>query len=150
MIITFCGHGNFQKTEEYKKRLLSFFEERIGDDAADFYLGGYGNFDSFAYDCAKEYKAKHPKTSLVFITPYFDLSYQKKHLEDIKLRYDDIIYPEIEDKPRKFAITYRNRYMVESADCVVAYIDHDWGGAYQTYKHAKRKGKYIFNLAEFE
>lgn len=47
-------------------------------------------------------------------------------------------------------ITYRNKYMVEMADYVVAYVSHDWGGAYTTYKHAKRKGKEIFNLAKFE
>ena len=150
MIVTFCGHSSFCKTEEYEKKVLSFFEERIGDSAVDFYLGGYGNFDSFAYDCAKKYKATHPKASLIFVTPYFDISYQKNHLEAIKSKYDDIFYPEIEDKPRKFAITYRNRYMVEVADCVIAYVTHDWGGAYTTYRYAKGKGKEILNIASLE
>ena len=40
--------------------------------------------------------------------------------------------------------------MVEMADYVVAYVSHDWGGAYTTYQHAKRKGKEIFNLSKFE
>ena len=62
------------------------------------------------------------------------------------MRYDAILYPEIEDKPLRFAITYRNKYMVERADYVIAYIDHDWGGAYTAYKHAIRKNKSIFNL----
>ena len=65
-------------------------------------------------------------------------------------RYDSILYPEIEDKPKRYAITYRNKYMVEKADYVVAYVSHDWGDAYTAYKHAKRKGKEIFNLAKFE
>ena len=78
------------------------------------------------------------------------IDYQKNHLNCDKTRYDLIIYPEIEDKPKRYAITYRNKYMVEVADYVVAYVSHSWGGAYATYNYAKRKGKNIFNLARFE
>ena len=78
------------------------------------------------------------------------IDYQKNHLNCDKTRYDLIIYPEIEDKPKRYAITYRNKYMVEAADYVVAYVSHGWGGAYATYNYAKRKGKNIFNLARFE
>ena len=114
------------------------------------YLGGYGDFDRFAYECCKKYKEKHPNTSLVFITPYMTVEYQRNHLEYQKTRYDAIIYPEIENKLPRFAISYRNKWMVEKADFVVVYIDHDWGGAYTTYKHAKRKGKFICNLGKLK
>ena len=150
MIIIFCGHAKFIKAKEYEQKILEFLEEKIGDESAEMYLGGYGEFDNFAYDCCKKYKQSHPNTSLVFVTPYFSIDYQRNHLEIQKTRYDSILYPEIEDKPKRFAITYRNKYMVEKADYVVAYVSHDWGGAYTTYKHAKRKGKEIFNLANFE
>lgn len=112
------------------------------------YLGGYGDFDGFAYDCCKKYKATHPKVSLLFITPYMSMEYQKNNLDYLQARYDDIIYPEIEDKASKFAISYRNKWMVEKADYIVAYVDHDWGGAYTTYKYAIRKEKFIFNLGK--
>ena len=72
------------------------------------------------------------------------------YLESQKERYDFILFPDIESKPKKFAISYRNRVMVEQADFVIAYVDHNWGGAYETYRYAKRKGKVIFNLAENE
>ena len=58
-------------------------------------------------------------------------------------------YPEIENKPKRYAITYRNRYMAEKADYVIAYVSHGWGGAYATYMYAKRREKEIFNLADF-
>lgn len=150
MIITFCGHANFFKSEEYEQKILTFLEEKIGDQPADLYLGGYGDFDSFAYDCCRKYQETHPMVSLVFVTPYLDVEYQKKHLDHQRTRYDSMIYPEIEDKPKRYAILYRNKYMVEKADYVVAYVSRNWGGAYQTYKHAKRRGKLIFNLAKFE
>ena len=150
MIITFCGHSQFTRTAEYEQKILAFLEEKVGDKPADFYLGGYGSFDAFAYDCCKKYKATHPDASLIFITPYMTVEYQKNHLDYQKKRYDDIIYPEIEDKPPRFAITYRNRWMVEQADYVICGINHYWGGAYKTYQYAKRKKKYIYNVTDKE
>lgn len=150
MIVTFCGHAQFYKSEKYEQKILDFLEERVGDQPADMYLGGYGDFDNFAYECCKKYKKAHPSISLVFVTPYLSIEYQRNHLQYQKTRFDSILYPEIEDKPKRYAITYRNKYMVEKADCVVAYVSHDWGGAYTMYKYAKRKGKEIFNLANWE
>lgn len=148
MIITFCGHAQFYKSEDYEKILLKLLEELIGNNAADFYLGGYGDFDKFAYSCCKKYKFSHPNVSLVFITPYLTLEYQKKHLDYIETMYDSVIYPQIENKPLRLAIIYRNRYMIESADYIIAYVDHDYGGAYKAYKHAIKKGKIVFNLVD--
>ncbi|MBE6589277.1 MAG: hypothetical protein E7643_03785 [Ruminococcaceae bacterium] len=150
MIISFCGHSKFHKTEEYEKKILSFLEEKVGNNSADMYLGGYGDFDEFAYQCCKKYQEKHPLVSLVFVTPYLSVEYQRNHLEHQKERYDSILYPELESKPPRFAIIYRNRYMVDHADFVVAFVAHNWGGAYTTYKYAKRKNKPIYNLARFE
>ena len=69
MIVTFCGHAHFLKSEEYEKKILTFLEEKVGDQPADMYLGGYGEFDSFACDCCKKFKETHSKVSLIFITP---------------------------------------------------------------------------------
>lgn len=147
MIITFCGHSDFSQAEKYEQVILGFLEETVGDSPADMYLGGYGGFDSFAYSCCKKYKQDHPQISLIFVTPYMSAQYQKSRIDRHSDGYDAVIYPQIEERPLKFAITYRNRYMVESADYIVAYVSHDWGGAYATYKYAKAKGKKIFNLA---
>ena len=147
MIVTFCGHRDFRENEEYKEKMLELLERKIGDVDADFYLGGYGAFDAFAYTCCKQYQKSHPNVTLIFVTPYMTLEYQKNHLKYLKTVYDVIIYPEIEDKLPRFAISYRNRWMVEKADFVIAYIDHTYGGAYKTYQHAKRKGKTIFNIS---
>ena len=147
MIITFCGHSVFEKEEEYEQKILTFLEEKVGDNPADMYLGGYGDFDAFAYECCKKYKKTHPAISLVFVTPYLTLEYQRNHLNYQRTRYNSILYPEIEDKPLRFAITYRNKYMVEKADYVVAYITHSWGCAYKFYRYAMQKGKEIFNIS---
>lgn len=149
MIVTFCGHNIFKKSEEYEQQILAALEKKVGNRSADMYLGGYGGFDAFVYECCKKFKETHPKISLVFVTPYLTVEYQKNHLDFQKERYDSIIYPEIENRPKRYAITYRNKFMVEKSDYVIAYVTHCWGGAYTTYKYAKQKGKEIFNLADF-
>ncbi len=148
MIVTFCGHARFNKTDEYEQKILDFLKNNIGDNPADMYLGGYGEFDNFAYKCCQKYKKNHPNISLVFVTPYLTLEYQKNHLEYLKAQYDFIVYPEIEDKPSRFAISYRNKWMVERADYVICYIERAWGGAYKTYQHAKIRKKPIINISD--
>ena len=81
MIISFFGHAHFRTSETYEQTLLPFLEKPVGDGPAELYLGGYGEFDSFAHACCKKYKHTHPHVSLVLVTPYITLSYQKNHLE---------------------------------------------------------------------
>ena len=56
-------------------------------------------------------------------------------------------YP-LENVPRRFSISHRNRWMVESADVVVAYVLHDWGGAATTLRCAKQKKKQIISYRD--
>ena len=144
MVITFCGHSTFCKTEEIEEQLLSILQSQVGETRCDFYLGGYGSFDGFARECCRKYQSEHPNVSLVYVTPYLEI-------DELTLKlYDESVYPPLEDKPRKFAISYRNKWMVENADLVIAYINHSDGGAWQTYQHAQRKKKQIINLGNLE
>ena len=148
MIVTFCGHATFSKSAEYESKIIDLLLAEIGDTPVNFYLGGYGEFDALAYKCCKKYKETHPQASLIFITPYITEEYSRNHLSLYKDKYDEIFYPELEGVPLKFAIVYRNRWMVEQSDIVICGITHSWGGAYKTYLHAKKKKKRIFNLTD--
>ena len=145
MIVTFCGHSQFSKAEKCEAQLLSLLKNAVGDNPAEFFLGGYGAFDDFAYSCCKKYQMTHPDTKLIFITPYL---FGERNLKDKPAQYDAIIYPEIESAPPRYAISHRNRWMVEKADLVICFITHQSGGAYQAYRHAVSKKKTVFNLAD--
>ena len=147
MTVTFFGHRDFIASEELRKRLMSILDEAIGDRSVEFFLGGYGGFDSFAYTCCRDFTEKHQNTSLVFVTPYITESYQKNHLEYMAGGFDSIIYPELEKIPKRYAISHRNRYMAEKADLIICYVKRNFGGAYQAVRYAKSKGKEIINLA---
>lgn len=146
MIISFFGHRDFNKDDQYEKVLLKALEDYIENDEAVFYFGGYGAFDDFAYRCCKKYKKLHPNAALVYITPYITLEYQKTHLKEISRNYDNVLYPDIENKPLKFAITYRNKWMVKQSDLVIVHVSRSIGGAYAAYQYALKSGKRVINL----
>lgn len=145
MIITFFGHSDYLDNSEDEEELFSALETIVCDQPVDFYLGGYGNFDSFAYRCAKRYKECKKNAKLVFITPYLDkwLNERKDFL--IKL-YDEIVYPPIEHVPQKFAILKRNEWMIDRTDHVIVYIRRHYGGAYKALLYAHKQNKPYTNL----
>lgn len=144
MTVTFCGHSDFVPSTAIEACLLSVLESQIGDSPAELLLGGYGNFDRFALRCGKIFQQTHPQVSLIYVTPYMVTERQTS----VGAEYDGIVYPPLERIPPRYAILHRNRYMVERADLVIACITRSRGGAYQTYLHARRKGKTMINLAD--
>ena len=145
MIITFCGHSNYVSSLEDEERLLKLLETVAGDNQVDFYLGGYGGFDNFALKCATEFKKCHKNTKLILITPYLDkwLNERKDIFEKL---YDEVIYPQIEHVPQKFAIIKRNEWMIAQADYLFAYVRTHYGGAYRTLLFAHKHKKPYTNL----
>ena len=145
MVITFCGHSNCVFSDEENEKLKQLLIKEIRKNpTCKFYLGGYGDFDSLCLRTLRELKKEFQSIELIFITPYLDKNYSK--LELAKYYYDDVIFPPIENVPRKFAILKRNEWMVDSADLVIAYVEYSWGGAAKTLEYAKRKKKQIINL----
>ena len=144
MTVTFCGHSDFVPSTDMEARLLSVLASQIGDSPAELLLGGYGNFDRFALRCGKIFQQTHPQISLIYVTPYMITERQTS----VGAGYDGIVYPPLENVPPRYAILHRNRYMVERANLVIAYITRSRGGAYQTYLHARKKGKTIIDLAD--
>ena len=147
MTITFCGHSNFSFDNTVKEKLRELLLQEIRKNpACKFYLGGYGDFDSLCLSILKELKTDFPNIELLFITPYLDNNYSK--LDTAKLYYDGIIYPPLENVPRRFCISKRNEWMVNEADFVIVFVKYSWGGAAKTLEYAKRKKVDFFNLAE--
>lgn len=149
MTVTFIGHGKLNIDVGLKNRIETEIEKSINNGADTFYLGGYGDFDFTCAHIVKEVQKAYPEIKSYLITPYLNPVMQKKlkYIERLNL-YDGSIYPEIEEVPYKFAISKRNEWMVEHADLIIAFVDHDWGGAATTLQYAKRKMKNIINLAD--
>lgn len=140
MIVTLCGHAQISQVEEVEKWLYAVSESLIEQGAVTFYLGGYGAFDGLAASVLREQKKRYPQIELVLVLAYLN---DRRDTSG----YDRTVYPPLETVPRRFAISHRNRWIVEVSDVVVAYVLHDWGGAATTLRYAKQKKKKILLFA---
>ena len=52
----------------------------------------------------------------------------------------------IERVPKRFAISWRNNWMLENSDYVVAYVTHSWGGAVQFVEKAEKRGQKVIYI----
>ena len=141
MIVTLCGHAQISQVEEVEKWLYAVSESLIEQGAVTFYLGGYGAFDGLAASVLREQKKRYPQIELVLVLAYLN---DRRDTSS----YDRMVYPPLETVPRRFAISHRNRWMVEVSDVVVAYVLHDWGGAATTLRCAKQKAKQIISYCD--
>ena len=142
MVVAFCGHKNVYETELVSQQVKQIILGLVKEGADTFLLGGYGSFDSIAAITVRELKKDYPGLRSILVLPYLNRGY------DASL-YDESVYPPIEDVPKKFAISRRNEWMVEKADVIIAYVDHDWGGAAATtLRYAERKKKRIINVVQ--
>ncbi len=148
MIVSFCGHSRLFGKDFLEDKILKILEAEIKGEKVDFYLGAYGDFDSIAKMSCSIYQKTHSNSKLYFISPYVDNTYLK-NLEDMIKTYDGIIYPEIENTPKRFAIVARNKWMVRQADLIIAYVDYSWGGAVKTLDYALKIKKHYINLGNY-
>ena len=136
MIVTFCGHREVLLKEDVRLWLYKKVEKLIQAGANTFALGGNGEYDQMAASVVFELKRKYPKIKSILVLPYAN------KLIDTSL-YDGILYPDMEGISKQYAIIHRNHWMVDWADVVVSYVEHEWGGAYKTLAYAKSKKKII-------
>ena len=144
MIITFFGHSNFTENLAVKEEIFNLLKERINGEMVTFYIGGYGNFDNFALKICKEYKSTN-NAKILFVTPYLG-DWLNKRKEYFEKEYDEILYPDIENSPLKYAIIKRNEWMVKRSDLIITWVNVRFGGAYNALLYAKRKNKEYINL----
>lgn len=150
-ICTFAGHS-FVYSAVAESRLKEEIEKYLSEvDEVSFYVGGRGEFDGMAAAAVRAAKARHKEKEirLYLIEPYLHAS-MNRDKEYYEKQYDGIIVPEelIGVHP-KAAIQKRNRWMVDQADLLIAFVSRDFGGAYETLKYARRLNTIrIINIAE--
>jgi len=146
---TFAGHSCVYSSS-VGKCLEREIETFLSDaDSAVFYVGGRGDFDCMA---AAEVRAamKHHKDKeiqLFLVEPYMHegLNREKEYNED---HYSGIVIPqELIGIHPKAAITKRNRWMVDQSDLLIAFVQRDFGGAYETMKYAIKTKTHVINIA---
>ena len=140
MVCTFFGHKDTPKEIEptLRSTLIDLIENK---NVTVFYVGNNGSFDAMVRCQLEDLSHTYPITYSVVLA----------YLPTKKSEYDDhtnSILPEgIETAPKRFAISYRNKWMVGQADIVVTYVTHSFGGAAQFKEMAVKQGKTVIELS---
>ena len=135
---TFFGHKDCPETK-YSNILQAIQYLITEKKVLTFYVGTQGNFDSLVYRALCSLRANFPQIQINRV-----LAYMPKD----NCKISDSILPEgIESIHPRYAISWRNRWMIEHADYVVSYIDHNYGGAARFVNESKRKRKTIISIS---
>ena len=139
MTCTFFGHRDTPKETEPALRLtlIDLIENK---NVTVFYVGTHGNFDAMVRrqldDLSKTYPIKY----------YVVLAYMPSKNDEPD---EHTILPEgIETVPRRFAINYRNKWMLNKSDIVVTCVTRNFGGAWEFKQMAIRNPKTIIEITE--
>lgn len=134
------------ESADIEERLTAILEKYANkSDRLICYNGGYGNFDYFAAKCVQRLHGRYSNIRNCLVLPYIDQPFLDR-IAVFTNRFDETIYPPLENVPRKYAIIRRNEWMVDSADIIIAYVKYSWGGAARTLEYARRKRKNIIQI----
>lgn len=141
---TFFGHRTCPP--EIKQKLYHILKDLIvNQEVRVFYVGNQGSFDGLVRSVLRELSQQYSHITYAVVLPYLPPE-QKDYLTQHQ-DYSDTMYPEgIETVPKRFAIEWRNRWMLKQSNYVVTYIAHSWGGAAKFADKAIKSGKYVINL----
>ena len=141
MICTFFGHRDTPPEIQASLRevILHLIETQ---GVHQFFVGNQGSFDAMACSLLSGFEQTHG-IKYETVLAYFP----KK--ESIPSAADHIILPEgIETVPPRFAIEYRNKWMIDRSDIVITYVCRSFGGAAKFKSLAIRKKKNCYRIGK--
>lgn len=151
--VAFFGHRYIDNPFQIESQLDIIIEKLIREkEYIEFLVGKNGDFDQYVSSAVLKAKRKYRDDNnfLVLVLPYPTAEYQN-NVEYFEEYYDEIEICEASAKAHfKSAIQVRNREMVDRADLIICYVEHESGGAYQTIKYVRKQNKKIINLATEE
>ena len=140
---TFFGHR--ECPDSIKTQLREVLIDLVTNHDVDmFYVGNQGRFDAIVRGVLRELKKEYSQIDYAVVLAH--MPGKRTEYDD----YSDTMLPEgIESVYPRYAISWRNNWMLRQSDYVVTYIIHSWGGAVQYSNKAKHQGKIVINLIEW-
>lgn len=139
-VCTFFGHSECYGLD--KDLLRNAIEDLVKQGTTEFLVGNHGQFDGMVFSCLQGLSKDYSEISYSVA-----LAYLPTHKEEYDIYHGHSFYPEGQEiGPAKFAIERRNRYLIDSADVCLCYVNHTFGGAYKFARMAKNRGLQVINL----
>ena len=139
-----CLFGHKETPASIAAELGKVIDHLIQERGVDeFPVGNQGAFDRMVHRALREARNRYPHISYHVVLAYLP------NAEPCLYEYSETYFPEgIENVPPRFAISWRNQWMVRESDICVCYLAHSWGGAAKSVDYAKKRKKEIINLYE--
>lgn len=140
MVCTFIGHHDAPRAleDDLKKEI----ERQIAEGVLDFVVGNNGSFDFLSQCALRAISRENPKIRFSIVLSRID-----EHA--ISGAQDATVFPEgLELSLPRFAICKRNRWLLENAQIVIAYVAHTTSNAHRWLERARKKGLRVINLAK--
>ena len=136
---TFFGHRDCPSS--IRPRLQGTLVDLIENHAVDmFYVGRQGAFDAMVRSVLKELILEYPHIRYAVVLERIP----GKRNESDPRDYSDTMLPEgIENVHPRFAIPWRNKWMIKQSDYVVTYTTRAWGGASQFAQMSSTQNKIV-------
>ena len=137
-----CFFGHKDTPAGVKALLYATIEELITEHGAStFYVGNQGAFDAYVRSALRQLQEKYPHIRYSVVLAY--MPGQQSEYED----HSDTMLPEgIEVVHPRYALDFRNRWMLRESQYIICYVHHKWGGAAKYVQMAFRQGKTVINL----
>lgn len=141
LICTFFGHRDTPDIVKplLREVLLDLIENQ---GVKQFYVGDQGNFDAMVRNLLAELERSHRILYDVV------LAYLPKKADPFFEAYYTILPEGIETVPPRFAIDYRNKWLIGRSDIVVTYVTHVTGGAAKYKAIAIKRQKKVVELSD--
>ena len=138
---TFFGHRDCPDT--IKPKLRETLIELITSQGVDmFYVGNQGQFDAIIRSVLRELKAEYTHIDYAVVLAYMPRAKNENY------DFSDTMLPEgIESVYPRYAISWRNNWMLQHSDYVLVYVTHSWGGAAQFVSKARSLRKRIIEIS---
>lgn len=136
---SFFGHRDCP--DDLMPLLKNVILELIATHRVDmFYVGHQGGFDRLVRGVLREITQECPRAQYAVVLAYTPSGGPAADTADTMLPEGiELVHP-------RYAISWRNNWMLQQSDFVIAYVAHSWGGAAQYVKEAIRSGKTVINL----
>jgi uncharacterized phage-like protein YoqJ len=109
-----------------------------------FYVGHQGGFDGLVRGVLRELEQEYSEVRYAVVLAYTPSGRPAADTADTMLPESiELVHP-------RYAISWRNNWMLQQSDFVIAYVAHSWGGAARYMQKAIRSGKIVINLFDSE
>lgn len=143
MTCSFFGHRYID--EAIAAPLKNALTNLIANNVDTFLVGQQGDFDRLVLRTLRQLKKEFPQIRYRVVLAYLPAA----PAAYCAYTEEETVFPEgLETVPPRYAISWRNRWMIRQSDVVVTYITHSQGGTAQFAESAKRMNKRVINIPD--